>query len=452
MLESLHLKNVGPAPEMKLDLGPRLNLITGDNGLGKTLLLDAAWWALTRTWPGTWSGKGIVPEQEGATIAWSERRGEGTLSATAEYNFGKSRWPHRDSPTEPGGLSYDDEDDGEQRRLDGQLVIYLRVDGGISVHDPLRVGEDFRVPFGKSAWGTSSVFQFREGDIWDGLELDSGKTTRVCEGLVRDVSRWAVQPGNSDYEALAALVEQLAGLERFQLTRKVARVYVDDARDYPIVAGPAGELPVAHAPAGLRRILGLAYLIVWARREHRIAAGLKKRPPNRSLVLLMDEVESHLHPKWQRTVLPSLLRALGKEAELQVIATTHSPMVLASVESSFDDSEDAWFDLDLEQKQVVLRKRPYVRHGEVGNWLVSEAFDLKQPRSFEGEQAVDAAEALMRAEAKPSKASVEATDRVLRTAGLPDIDTFWVRWRYFRDQILEAAPEQTSKRPRRSPK
>ncbi len=51
MLERLELENVGPAPEMLLDLQPRLNLITGDNGLGKSFLLDAAWWALTRRWP-----------------------------------------------------------------------------------------------------------------------------------------------------------------------------------------------------------------------------------------------------------------------------------------------------------------------------------------------------------------------------------------------------------------
>ena len=51
MLESLRLKNVGPAAEMALDLAPRLNLITGDNGLGKSFLLDVAWWALTRKWP-----------------------------------------------------------------------------------------------------------------------------------------------------------------------------------------------------------------------------------------------------------------------------------------------------------------------------------------------------------------------------------------------------------------
>src|SRR5580698_532117 len=51
MLEHLHLKNVGPAPELTMKLAPRLNLITGDNGLGKTFLLDVAWWALARQWP-----------------------------------------------------------------------------------------------------------------------------------------------------------------------------------------------------------------------------------------------------------------------------------------------------------------------------------------------------------------------------------------------------------------
>ena len=51
MLKQLTLQNVGPAPSMKMEMGSRLNLITGDNGLGKSFLLDVAWWALTRKWP-----------------------------------------------------------------------------------------------------------------------------------------------------------------------------------------------------------------------------------------------------------------------------------------------------------------------------------------------------------------------------------------------------------------
>jgi hypothetical protein len=42
---------VGATPQLELALAPRLNLITGDNGLGKSFLLDAAWYCLTRRWP-----------------------------------------------------------------------------------------------------------------------------------------------------------------------------------------------------------------------------------------------------------------------------------------------------------------------------------------------------------------------------------------------------------------
>ena len=40
MLEDLELLNVGPAARMKAEFAPRVNLITGDNGLGKSFLLD----------------------------------------------------------------------------------------------------------------------------------------------------------------------------------------------------------------------------------------------------------------------------------------------------------------------------------------------------------------------------------------------------------------------------
>lgn len=423
MLESLHLRHVGPAPEMKLELAPRLNLLTGDNGLGKTLLLDCAWHALTRTWPATWSGRGVVPVDDGASIEWVERRNAATIRVNASYDFEGVVWkahtveesPHRD-------------------QRGGGLVVYLRVDGGISVHDPLRLGEQFRLPARQRSWGQSHSFQFREQQVWDGLSLDDGesdRTQRVCEGLIRDVVRWSVEPGNKDFEALAMLIEALTGVETFRLTREVRRVFVDDALDFPILAGPAGEIALPHAPAGLRRILSLAYLVVWAWREHRLAAGLKKVAPSDSLVLLIDEVEGHLHPRWQRTILPSLVRSLGDTRSLQVIASTHSPLVLASAEPFFDADRDAWFDLDLENGRVELRKRPYVRHGEVGNWLTSDAFDLAEPRSFESETAIREALALARSEA-PEPADIDRVDALLR-ASLGDTDRFWLRWTSFRD-------------------
>jgi len=50
MLRALRLHNIGPADTMVFEPADRLNVITGDNGLGKSFLLDLAWWAVTRTW------------------------------------------------------------------------------------------------------------------------------------------------------------------------------------------------------------------------------------------------------------------------------------------------------------------------------------------------------------------------------------------------------------------
>ena len=60
MLKELHLKLVGPAPKFDVEFGDRLNIFTGDNGLGKSFLLDLAWWALT----GSWADNPAWPQRE----------------------------------------------------------------------------------------------------------------------------------------------------------------------------------------------------------------------------------------------------------------------------------------------------------------------------------------------------------------------------------------------------
>ena len=51
-------------------------------------------------------------------------------------------------------------------------------------------------------------------------------------------------------------------------------------------------------------------------------------PMERPFLLLLDEVDIHLHPSWQRKVLPIVQRMFPKA---QIIASTHSPFVVASV-------------------------------------------------------------------------------------------------------------------------
>jgi len=47
-------------------------------------------------------------------------------------------------------------------------------------------------------------------------------------------------------------------------------------------------------------------------------------------VVLIDEIELHLHPQWQREVVEKLRRSFPR---IQFVLTTHSPFVIQSVHS-----------------------------------------------------------------------------------------------------------------------
>ena len=47
-------------------------------------------------------------------------------------------------------------------------------------------------------------------------------------------------------------------------------------------------------------------------------------------VVLIDELDLHLHPRWQRVALPGLRSTFPR---LQLVVTTHSPQVLSSAEN-----------------------------------------------------------------------------------------------------------------------
>lgn len=403
MLEAIYLKNVGPLPLMEMDLAPRLNLITGDNGLGKSFLLDVAWWALTRTW----ARELVIPHPGAKSEIFYKytKKTRPSYEFKSTYDAGRARWTVKQSrPAIPG------------------LILYAQVDGGFSVWDPMRNY------WTEDAPDRPNAFLFTPEEVWRGNQF--------CKGLLDDWALW--QAGNdSSFRVLKQVLGTLSPSTKEQLVPgDLRKLSVKDPQRYPTLRMPYGEdVAVVHASAGMRRVIALAYLLTWAWQEHVESAKLRDEKPTREIIFLVDEIEGHLHPQWQRRIVPALLNVMdaltgAHGSKVQLIAATHSPLVLASVESEFDSKRDAWFDLDIEQRRVILTKRTYVPRGEIGNWLVSEAFDLKEPRSLEGEQAIVAAQAVLDASA-PTAEAVRDADKGLRQAGLPDIDPFWVSWGYF---------------------
>lgn len=91
-----------------------------------------------------------------------------------------------------------------------------------------------------------------------------------------------------------------------------------------------GELPVALLSDGIRNMIGMVADIAFRATKLNPHLGAMAAIETAGVVLI-DEVDMHLHPEWQQVVLKSLIAAFPN---LQFIVTTHSPQVLTSVDSS----------------------------------------------------------------------------------------------------------------------
>jgi len=416
MFKELRLKNIGPASSMVLDFGDRLNLITGDNGLGKSFLLDIMWWSLTRKWPAEINprlnvGKKVLPLNSGeAEISFKFSGKKKSEYYTSTYQRREQSWTGRAGrPANPG------------------LVLYAMTDGSFAVWDPAR--NYWKKQGNMDVQERRPAYVFTPQEVWQGLEADGSV---LCNGLVDDLASWQKEKGEA-FSLIQKVLKTLSPSRHETLALgDLTRISLDDARDIPTIRMPYGQdVPVIHASSGIRRILALAYFLIWAWQEHKMAAKLLDEEPTQQVIFLIDEVESHLHPSWQRSVVPSLLKVMEELAtgpDVQVVTATHSPLIMASAEPLFDARKDAWFDLDFRDQQVELTRREFIRQGDAASWLTSEAFDQKGAGSLEAEQTLEKAAHAM-ASPNFSKQDALALHTELQKV-LSDTDPFWVRWRF----------------------
>lgn len=448
MLRSLQMKDVGPAAQLDLELGERLNVLTGDNGLGKSFVLEVAWWVAT----GTWVGRPVLPhrgKEDDAVISFQLDPGSpnGPRQPSLWHGqpqsarFRRKRQDWQDPLRH--GTNYRGDGEGLWtpewlNQLDWTPVVYSQADGAFSVWDPAR-NYPIQSP-SESIYVDPRPYHLRLDELWDGLALD-GK--RVCNGLIQDWGRWWLEDAAdkpSPFGLLRDVLRKLSHPSEPMEPGEPRRIYLDDSRDFPTIDLPYGNVPVSHLSAGMKRIVSLAYLIAWAWTEHVKACELLGRKPAERVVFLMDEVESHLHPKWQRHILPRLLEVLaglGPSLRPQLLVTTHSPMVLASLEPHWITANDKLFLFELEEratepsrKEVELDELPWVKYGDAVGWLTSPIFGLKQARSPEAEVAIRAAQDFMTgklADLPEGLRTAQEIDRELRRL-LPDQDKFWPRW------------------------
>lgn len=98
-------------------------------------------------------------------------------------------------------------------------------------------------------------------------------------------------------------------------------------------------------------------------------------------IVLIDELENHLHPRWKMQVMSALRRALPK---VQFVVTTHDPLCLRGMQ----DGEVVVVQRDAEGAITLLEDLPSLKGMRAEQLLTSDYFGLSSTVDPETELAV----------------------------------------------------------------
>lgn len=154
-------------------------------------------------------------------------------------------------------------------------------------------------------------------------------------------------------EAVASLMPGFADL---RVQRQPLRMTVTKA---------GTELDLGQLSDGEKCLLAMVADIA---RRLALANPGSREPRKSTAIVLIDEIELHMHPQWQRRVLPSLMTTYPN---CQFIVSTHSPQVLSSVRP-----EHVYL-LGQEQGEIVAT-RPSSSFGRHSNQILMELMDTPE--------------------------------------------------------------------------
>ena len=129
---------------------------------------------------------------------------------------------------------------------------------------------------------------------------------------------------------MRAIVETMASLaseitDGFSI--KFRGVEEDEDGLFPLFGTPDGDLPLNVLSQGTQSIIQcLAHFLFGYAEYYDFPPDLEEKPG----ILIIDEIDAHLHPSWQRRIIPTLTQHFPN---LQIFCSTHSPLMLAGLKA-----------------------------------------------------------------------------------------------------------------------
>ena len=339
-----HLRAIGTA-EFKFRAG--FNLIVGVNGVGKSTVLDALRICMSRALPKATAIRMKPLSFEKMDIRDSFPFLEATMFlhlASQEFQYSRLEWREsvaKDDPQNIQAMRREILEAGRLRERPRNLLRALVESQALPDMDNFappasewrrRAMDPLSSPLGVFFSTNRSVLTMRDAAA---SKSRGGLAAAYADALVprswniRELADWMkVQLTLSSEMPLAAQhVSALqAAAQRF-LPDCTGLRPGDGAESTLIVEKAGTPLDVRQLSDGERGVLTL--VLDLSRRLSQANEGSPDPLGEGQAVVLIDEIDLHLHPKWQRQIVRNLTTAFPR---CQFIATTHSPQVIGEVE------------------------------------------------------------------------------------------------------------------------
>ena len=363
-IASLKLTNVGPFDDIEFEFDRQVNVFTGPNNSGKSTVL----WAL---------GDIVVPyfEFPRKLLRRNPANFQVHLMDDDPYPESKGQLP----------ISVNDDSGYWNQQRQSQHQRFVKSIGYTGFVPSLRLSTDFRSS-GPTAKGGL-------GDHENSLSrVQKEYFTRASLVRDEDVIQQII---DLDYRAYRRNKPAFR-----DLIVKIGRLVSEIAEGFPVeflgVAEDAhglfpqfhtldGDVPLNVLSQGTQSIIQcLAHFLIGYAEYYDFPDNLEDKPS----IFIIDEIDAHLHPSWQRRIIPALTRNFPK---LQIFCSTHAPLMLAGLK----EGQAQLLRRDEEGKVAVFRNKE-----DILGWSVDEItrilLDVSDPIDLETVKHLDRLQELRR--------------------------------------------------------
>jgi AAA15 family ATPase/GTPase len=245
-------------------------------------------------------------------------------------------------------------------RSNDSVEITMKVYGDSKMMQPDKIPDDFQ------CYGYGASRKICKSSLSETLSSDGISSLFSDNDLLINAEEWLLQ---TDYAVARSNPKTDKFKKRFDLVTKTLIQLLPDINNIRIVLAddnipqPKAEFLTPYGWVSLTS-LGLGYRTVIAWIVDLSARMIDRYPDSENplaepAVVLVDEIDLHLHPKWQRTIMSFLTERFPN---VQFIVTAHSPLVVQAARNA------NLVLLRREGDHVVIDNNPEV----IENWRVEQ--------------------------------------------------------------------------------